>query len=150
MAVDVKIVDAAETLPLRRRVLRPHQTIDELAAEDRQHSEMIAFAAFDGGDIVGVGTVHREAAPWEPQDAGSWRLRAMATDESHRQRGIGTAVLEAVVRHVGERGGGLLWCTARTSALGFYEGADFQVRGESWEEPVIGPHVAMHRLVPSA
>jgi GNAT superfamily N-acetyltransferase len=150
VAVAVKIVDAAETRPLRRRVLRPHQTIDELAAEDRVVSELIGFAAYDGGDIVGVGTVHREAAPWEPEGASSWRLRAMATDESHRQRGIGSAVLQAVVRHVGERGGGLLWCTARTSALAFYEGADFEVRGESWEEPVIGPHVAMQRIVPPA
>jgi GNAT superfamily N-acetyltransferase len=71
----------------------------------------------------------------------------MAVDEARRGEGIGTAVLDAVVGHVAARGGGLLWCSARTPAVGFYRRADFAVRGEPWVDPVLGPHVAMHRMV---
>jgi len=50
---------------------------------------------------------------------------------------------------VSSRGGGLLWCNARVPAVAFYERAGFEVRGEPWDEPHIGPHVAMLRRVSS-
>ena len=147
MAIVVQSVTSAVTLPLRQRVLRPHQTIAELAVEDLPHVEPAYFAAYDGADVVGVASVDREAAPWSPSNALVWRLRQMATDEGWRGQGIGTAVLDAVIRHVGERGGGLLWCTARTPAAAFYRRSWFETRGEPWDDPVLGPHVVMQRVV---
>lgn len=49
--------------------------------------------------------------------------------------------------HVEARGGGLLWCNARLTAVGFYQRGGFETLGEPWEEPLIGPHVAMWKLV---
>jgi GNAT superfamily N-acetyltransferase len=140
-------VTSSVTLALRQRVLRPHQTIDELAGEDLPHIEPAYFAAYDGANVVGVATVDREAAPWSRSDALAWRLRQMATDEGWRGRGIGTAVLDAVIRHVAERGGGLLWCTARTPAVEFYRRSEFETRGEPWDDRVLGPHIVMQRVV---
>jgi len=74
----------------------------------------------------------------------------MATAPEWRRRGVGSALLAAVIDHVATNGGGLLWCNARLGALGFYERAGFQARGDAWEEPVIGPHVAMWRFVAPA
>ena len=146
MAVEVARVDAGVTLPLRQRILRPHQTVAELAAED--DAEAVHFAALDGGDVVGVGLVQREVPAWGSLGDGPWwRLRGMATDEAWRNRGVGAAVLDAVVIHVREAGGGRLWCEARTPALSFYVRAGFATHGEAWVDPLIGPHVAMHRLV---
>jgi predicted GNAT family N-acyltransferase len=48
---------------------------------------------------------------------------------------------------VRERGGGLLWCNARVPAVAFYERAGFNTRGEVWNDPQIGPHIAMELLV---
>jgi hypothetical protein len=39
----------------------------------------------------------------------------------------------------------LLWCNARTPARRCYERAGLQTRGEPWDDPEIGPHVAMWR-----
>jgi GNAT superfamily N-acetyltransferase len=150
VAITVQPVTASATRPLRRRVLRPHQTLDELATEDALRREAAYFAAVEGGEVVGVASLDREPAPWSPHDPTAWRLRQMATAESHRGRGIGSAVLQSVIGHVRERGGGLLWCTARTPAIAFYERAQFEVRGQRWVDPVLGPHVAMHRFVPSS
>jgi len=84
-------------------------------------------------------------------DVPAWRLRGMATAEGWRGRGVGRGVLAAVVEHICGAGGGLLWCHARLSAAQFYERAGLVKAGEPWEEPVIGPHVVMWRLVvPSA
>jgi hypothetical protein len=42
-----------------------------------------------------------------------------------------------------------LWCNARLAAVGFYERAGMVTTGEIWEEPVIGPHIAMFAQVAS-
>jgi GNAT superfamily N-acetyltransferase len=105
------------------------------------------FAAVDGGTVVGTASVRREAAPWAADRQPSWRLRGMATAEGRRSQGIGSALVQAVVGHVRERGGGLLWCNARTPAVSFYERAGFVTQGESWEDPAIGPHIAMELTI---
>jgi ribosomal protein S18 acetylase RimI-like enzyme len=69
----------------------------------------------------------------------------MATDPAYRGRGVGAAVLEALVAHARAGGGGVLWCNARVPAQRFYERAGLQTRGEPWEDPEIGPHVLMWR-----
>jgi ribosomal protein S18 acetylase RimI-like enzyme len=73
----------------------------------------------------------------------------MATADGFRRQGIGRAVLAAALAHVADHGGGLLWCTARLGAVEFYRQAGFVTRGESWDEPNLGPHVAMSRTMPA-
>lgn len=67
----------------------------------------------------------------------------MATDPARRRAGVGRALAAAVVSHVERHGGGPLWCNARVGAVPFYLAAGFEARGEPWEEPGIGTHVAM-------
>jgi GNAT superfamily N-acetyltransferase len=67
----------------------------------------------------------------------------MATAPEWRGTGVGSALLGAVFDHVAAGGGGLLWCNARLAAVGFYERSGMVTRGDVWEEPVIGPHIAM-------
>ena len=140
----IRRVAAAETFALRQRVLRPHDTSDELAgAAGATH-----FAAFDGDVVIASGSVMAQSPPWETWDTRqAWRLRGMATAEDRRGQGIGAALLDAVVDHVRAEGGRLLWCNARVPARAFYERAAFVSRGEPWTDPVIGPHVAMLLLI---
>jgi GNAT superfamily N-acetyltransferase len=136
-------------LPLRQRVLRPHQTVEQLRARDDDAPGTGNYVAFVGDEVVGTASVRPEAPPWPAGAERAWRLRGMATDERWRSRGIGALVLDAVIAHVRDHGGGLLWCNARVPAVAFYRRAGFQVRGEEWVDPVIGPHVAMERTVAS-
>ncbi len=114
------------------------------------------FAAVEDGSgaIVGVATVHPQRAPFDPAASSpegpakrSWRLRGMATREGLRGKGIGSLVIEAVIAHVADMGGEIVWCNARAKAVGFYERAGFETRGEEWEIPFIGRHVVMWRKV---
>ena len=130
-------------LPLRQRVLRAHQQIDEIVTDGDRSG--VHFAAFDEtGAIVGVASLHdeREAAA-EP----IWRLRGMAIDERCRGEGVGRAVMDEVLDFIATSGGGLFWCNARLPAVGFYEKFGFVTVGEEFEEPVIGRHVRMERVV---
>jgi GNAT superfamily N-acetyltransferase len=149
MPVQIQRVTAAETFSLRQRILRPHDTFDELSLLD-DDLDACHFGAVDDGSVIGAASVRRETAPWNVELRQSWRLRGMATAEDRRSQGVGTAILEAVIQHVQQRGGGLLWCNARMAAVSFYERAGFGTRGESWDDPILGPHIAMEMRVEPA
>ncbi len=139
-------VSPARTRALRQRVLRPHQTVEELAHPRETLKDTGAFAAALEGEIVGTVLVfpERRAAT----DASHpWRLVALAVDPAHRRGGVGTQLLERCTQHVQGHGGDELWCHARTGAIRFYEAAGFAVTGPEWHEEHTGPHVLMWRPV---
>jgi GNAT superfamily N-acetyltransferase len=129
-------------------VLRPHMTVDELRRAAHGGPTAVWRAAYDqDGLVVGTGSVSRDSPPWAP-DRPAWRIRAMAVAPDRRGRGIGSAVLAALIDHVRDEGGGLTWCNARTPARGVYARAGFAQVGDQFEIERIGPHVAMAREVP--
>lgn len=145
--VEVRAVPARDTYPLRQLVLRPHQQVDELAQADDEAVDSASFAAFDEvGQVVGTGVVTRRPPAWLPGATG-WQLRGMAVAPDRRGRGIGSAVLRAILRHVRHHGGGLVWCNARVPARSLYEHAGFEAVGEPFDLELIGPHIVMARRV---
>jgi ribosomal protein S18 acetylase RimI-like enzyme len=118
-------------------VLRPHQTLAELAEHEDPRAH--AVGAFDGDELVGVGFVLPEGEP------GAWRVRGMATAPAARGRGAGSAVLRALIEHAEANGATRIWCNARVPAISLYERAGFVVTSDVFEEPQIGPHVVMER-----
>jgi len=131
----LRSIPLAETRELRREVLRPYMTVDELAAHEP--SGAVAFGAFEDDDLIAVGLVGPEGQP------GDWRIRGMATKAKARGRGAGTSVLQALVRHAVDHGATRLWCNARTPALSLYERAGFRATSDEFETPRIGPHYRM-------
>jgi GNAT superfamily N-acetyltransferase len=131
----VREVSLAETRALRQAVLRPHQTVQSLAAEEPAGA--FALGAFDGGELVAVGLVAPDGGP------GAWRVRGMATAPHARGNGAGTAILDALVRHAIAHGSSRVWCNARTPALSLYERAGFRAVSAEFELPEIGPHFVM-------
>jgi ribosomal protein S18 acetylase RimI-like enzyme len=131
----VRPVPLAQTRQLRQAVLRPHETLEQLAS----HEPDAAFAvgAFDGAELIAVGFVAQDA------EVGAWRIRGMATAPHARGRGAGTLVLEALLRHATTHGAHRIWCNARTPARSFYERAGLLVVSEPFEILGIGPHFVM-------
>jgi GNAT superfamily N-acetyltransferase len=148
VTVTVRRVAPEATFALRHDVLRLHEAPESLRlpADDDPRSGFFAAETADG-QVVATAVVFPDAPPWDASAVGAWRLRGMATAEAWRSRGIGAAVLDAVVRHVLAGDGRVLWCNARLPAVAFYERAGFVRVGEEWDEPFIGPHVAMQRLL---
>ena len=133
-----------DVLALRQAVLRPHLTTEEARFATDSDPATAHFCAEDNcGRVVSVASLLNERPPWQEGEGNAWRLRGMATAPEWRGRGAGSAVLAAVFAYVAASGGGLLWCNARLSAVDFYTRAGMATTGELWEEPVIGPHIAM-------
>jgi GNAT superfamily N-acetyltransferase len=145
MAHDVRQVTAAETYPLRQRVLRPHQTVAEVGSPADADADAGHYAAYRDGEVVGVVTVLHQSPDDEPDHRRWWRLRGMATAEEVRGQGVGRALVAAAVAHAVAHNGTRLWCYARLPAAGFYRAAGFETTGDVWQEPALGPHIAMWR-----
>ncbi len=145
-SVSVEQVDPYATVWLRQRVLRPHQTYDEVLAET-DVPELFAIGVLVERALVACVVAHPEPFPGDPQASDPWRLRGMATDPAHRGQGHGAAVLSRMLDELQLRGAGLVWCNARTPAAGLYRREGFVTAGEPWDDPAIGPHVRMWRAL---
>jgi len=137
-----------ETLPLRQAVLRPNLPLSESRFQSDQSEHAAHYGVFDGEMLVAVGTVYPEACEHVhaiPSMAapGAWRLRGMATANSHRNRGCGELILRACLEHAKRAGGRLVWAHARTGAVNFYLRHGLIKVGNEYELPKIGPHYLM-------
>ncbi|MHB1488447.1 MAG: GNAT family N-acetyltransferase [Acidimicrobiales bacterium] len=81
MSLWIERAVAADTFPLRQRVLRSHETVEELSLPGDDDSDTGHFVARDDAGVVGTGSVRREAPLWAPEMSPFWRLRGMATTE---------------------------------------------------------------------
>ena len=142
-AISVCRVSASDVYPLRLRVLRPNQTLADCIWAQDNDADTAHFAAYDGNTLIGIGSIAISAREGDPPN--TWRLRGMATEPSLQGRGIGAQVLSACVAHAKSNGGALMWCNARTSALGFYRKYGFETVGEEFDIKGIGPHYVMFR-----
>jgi GNAT superfamily N-acetyltransferase len=157
----IRPVTAAETRPLRKEVLRPHQRLDEVGFAGDGVEGAAHFGAFVNGEMVATATVHPDEGPRHGLGTSSgrvrfaplsalgrgWRLRGMATRDGFRGRGLGGALVEACVAHAQASGGTMMWCNARLKAADFYRRYGFEARGEVFELPQIGPHLYMWRAL---
>jgi GNAT superfamily N-acetyltransferase len=149
-AVEVRSIPLADVLPVRQRVLRPHQRVEDVEFEGDRRPGALHVGAFEGGRLVGVASVLPDRHPDLPDVVDAWRVRGMAVEEIARGRAVGGLLLERCVDHARSRGGTLVWCNARVGAVAFYERHGFVVEGAVFDVDVIGPHVRMRRALEPA
>ena len=143
--VTVAAVPAFRVLALRHAVLRPGRPESEARYSVDDAPTTVHVAVVDDEDtVISCGTFFPEPLDGEP----AWRIRGMATDQAHRGRGLGSAVLRAGVQHVADAGGTLVWCNARSAALSLYRRAGFEIVGDEFDTPV-GPHYRAVLRIPT-
>lgn len=131
--------------PLRAEVLRPGGGPDAVRwpgddAADTLHAGVRA----PDGRVLAVGTIVRAPTP-VGDGAGGWRVRGMATTPDARGRGLGGAILDALLAHAEAQGDGPVWCHARPAAASLYERAGFERVGEPYDHEDLGPHLLLVR-----
>lgn len=130
--------DRAAAYDVRRRVFQDEQGVPpelEFDADDEIAAHVIAEV---GGIVVGTGRVvrHDDYA----------KIGRMAVLAPWRKRGIGRALLSALVREAAQQGAQRAVLHAQVQALGFYTRAGFHVVGDEFEEAGI-PHRRMERYL---
>jgi GNAT superfamily N-acetyltransferase len=139
---EVRVITAGETLPLRQTVLRPGRSLAAAQFSGDDAPATRHFGAFRDGRLVGTASLFLAELP-EQTGLAAWQLRGMATAPEARGMGFGRALVFACVAFARENGARLLWCNARTPAVGFYRKLGFETLGGEFEIPGVGPHFRM-------
>lgn len=128
--------DQPAIVDLRTRVFVDEQGVppeEEIDGRDPECLHVIAETG-DGG-VIGTGRLLPEG-----------RIGRLAVDVAWRGRGIGRALLDALVACARERGFATVELHAQSRAIGFYEAAGFLAEGPEFEDAGI-PHRHMWRAL---
>ena len=136
----VRILDWDSALPLARPVrfevfVREQRVPVELEWDEFDATSEHAVARTEDGTVVGT-------ARLVPAGPGECRIGRMAVLAAHRGRGVGAAMLEALLQRARDRGDRLAVLHAQLHAADFYRRFGFQPHGPEFEEAGI-PHVEM-------
>jgi GNAT superfamily N-acetyltransferase len=154
MITDFKIqfLTTAQTLKLRRSVLKPHLSEQEsiLPGDYKATTSHLGLVSIKHPlEVLCVATFIHESFPELPAKH-SYRLRGMATDPKHQGHGLGRDVVNYGLEYLrANEECDLVWCHARESAFTFYEKLGFTLHGPMFNVPHTGPHKVMYkRLIP--
>lgn len=141
--VDIEVVGSDRVRPMRQRVLRPNQSIEQMIYPGDDATDSFHLAAVGvSGQVLGIASFYHEPHPLGPMQ-GDWRLRGMAVEPAMQGRGLGGRIVQVGLHRIRESGGQRLWCNARVSAQRFYEKLGFIAEGDEFEIETIGPHYVM-------
>jgi GNAT superfamily N-acetyltransferase len=140
---DIREISAAEAHPLRREVLRGGDLSSDVHYPQDEDPASFHLGVFVDGELIGVASFTPAETPYR-SGARGWQLRGMAITPAHQGQGLGAAIITEAAARVRADGSHVLWCNARDTALGFYDGLGFIVHGEGFVTPDSGlPHHVM-------
>jgi len=132
----VRVVDPADLVGLRRKVLRDGRS--DLPASyptDDEPSTLHLGLITPGGVVGGCVSVLENPLP----GLASLHLVLMATDPGLRRQGVGRALVSAV-QGSAESAGRNVWAAARLTAMDFYVALGFTPMGEVFTAAMDLPH----------
>ncbi|MBI2281935.1 MAG: GNAT family N-acetyltransferase [Bacteroidetes bacterium] len=145
--LEVGIISAKETYPLRLKVLWQHKnSLNECGIDVDDLSGTFHVGAFKNGELVSIGTFLIQKNE-KFKEKIQYRLRAMATSPVVRGENFGKKVIDFALVELKKRKVELLWCDAREVALGFYEKIGFKTLGDFYDVPIIGRHKLMYKKI---
>jgi predicted GNAT family N-acyltransferase len=130
-------LDAAYAV--RRSVFQDEQGVPAELEFDADDAIAIHVIAVDGAQVVGTGRVVLRP--------GYAKIGRMAVLAEWRKRGVGRALLDALLSTAADRGATRAVLHAQVHAVGFYSRAGFIAVGDQFDEAGI-PHRRMERPLP--
>lgn len=135
-----------ETYPLRHKILRPNQTIEDCQYPADTEYNTFHLGVFVGDQLISVASFYNENLP-DMKSNHQYRLRGMATDPDFRLQRAGTRIIEKAQTIIQNRQADLLWCNARITVSDYYKKLGFYEVGEVFDIYPIGPHQVMAKIL---
>lgn len=132
-------ITAGETLRLRRNILRPGLELEQCNYPGDADSSTHHLGCYLNKQLVGIVSIY-ERSNFELQSGCGYQIRAMATSETVRGQGLGFSLLKAAEELAFKSGANYLWANARSSAIGFYKKAGYDIGDDEFQIEGVGAH----------
>jgi ribosomal protein S18 acetylase RimI-like enzyme len=142
--LDIRIIAASETYPLRHKILRQNEPIEKCVYPFDTAASTVHFGLFEKNALLGIISVF-ETKNEIFNDQKQFQIRGMAVLENQQKKGYGAALVRHTMAHLQKEKEYLVWFNARIIALGFYEKLGFQITGTEFEIVPIGMHFIMYK-----
>ena len=135
--LEIRLLDwrsaQADAKPIRFQVFVDEQRVPAEIELDEHDASCVHALAYKDGKAVGTGRLLPDG-----------HIGRMAVLQAERGKGIGKALLRALIDAARRRGNREVALSAQVHAVGFYRGEGFEPEGPVYEEAGI-PHQAMRR-----
>lgn len=142
--LEVRKIEPEMTYTLRHMVLRPNQSVEDSKYDTDHEDHSFHVGAFYQEKLISVASFIIDKNPDFPIER-QYRLRQMATLEDYRKLGAGREVVHFAEHILKQLGFDFLWCKGRTTVQKYYEKLGFNVHGDVFDYPPIGPHIVMYK-----
>jgi len=139
-------ISPGDTTDIRHQMLRAGRPREEAIFPGDENDQTFHLGAFVQNKLVSVASFYFECHP-DLADQYQYRLRGMATLPDFQRQGLSSALLKMAFPIIKQNLCTLVWCNARSGALGFYQKVGFEKTGEEFEIETVGPHHLMFKKI---
>lgn len=144
--MEVLQISAQDTYPIRHQMLRPGRSIETCRFDGDTDELTFHLGAFIDDKLCSVASFYFRNHP-EISEEYQFQLRGMATLQEFQGQGLSQALLETGFPMIEKNHVKVVWCNARTSAVGFYKKVGFEIISEEFNIPDVGPHFLMKKSI---
>ena len=142
----VKQIDAKDTYSIRNQMLRPGLPESTCHFEGDHDELTLHLGAYIDNQLASVASFYLQCNSSFCQEY-QMQLRGMATLPQYQAKGLSSALLRTAFPLIKKNHINVLWCNARSGAVGFYQKSDFEKIGSEFNINGVGPHFLMFKQI---
>jgi len=144
--IEIKKITAFETIIVRHPVLRPGRPIESCHFDGDDMPTTSHFGLFLENQLAGVISVFKIQNKLFSEE-NQYQIRGMAVLSEFQKKGFGEQLLQYCENEIRLKSGNLIWFNARETAIGFYEKSGYEILGDQFEIPDVGPHYILFKAI---
>ena len=144
--MEIKKIAAFETIIVRHPVLRLGKPIASCYFEGDDLPTTSHFGLYFENQLVAIISSFKVQNKLFIEE-NQYQIRGMAVLEEFQKKGFGEALLNYCENEIKINNGELIWFNARESAVGFYKKSGYEILGDQFEIPDVGPHYILFKTI---
>jgi len=144
--MEIKKITAFETIIVRHPVLRLGKPIASCYFEGDDLPTTSHFGLYFENQLVAIISSFKVQNKLFIEE-NQYQIRGMAVLEEFQKKGFGEALLNYCENEIKINNGELIWFNARESAVGFYKKSGYEILGDQFEIPDVGPHYILFKTI---
>lgn len=144
--MEIKKITAFDTIIVRHPVLRPGKPIETCHFEGDDLPTTAHYGLYVENLLIAVISAFKVQNKLFSEE-NQYQIRGMAVLEEFQKKGFGEELLKHCENEISVAKGELIWFNARETAVGFYKKSGYEILGDQFEIPDVGPHYILFKSI---